>query len=383
MDQALAFLGGLTAAEFLEKHWQRAPLLCRGAVPGIVAPLTPEELLGLSMEEEVEGRLVQSASGRWHLTSGPFEPRQLEQLGDRDWTVLVSDLDEHLPETRALLRHLDFLPAWRVDDLMASYAVQGGSVGPHYDSYDVFLLQVSGTRRWQICSAFDPEGLRTDTDLRILEQFNSEAEWELLPGDMLYLPPQVAHFGVALTPGMTFSLGCRAPSVQELMTHFAALAIDEVPYAARYKDPLLTPTADQGSLQPGAVERVTELLDGAFRFSAEQIARGFASLVTQPKALFADDGDEGLSEEEARELLARSAPLQRRKGSRWLSLEHPPHVYLYVNGREFDCQGNAVAAKQLTQLRSLDAATVEKWMRDDARSSLLLHLIKVGVLEES
>src|SRR3954469_4493369 len=201
-------------ASFMRRHWQRAPLLVRGAFPGFVDPLTPPEVLACAASPDVQSRLVRRQGRRWILEHGPFPAAKFRKLPKRGWTVLVQDANHLSRAADRLLQRFDFIPHARMDDVMVSYAVPGGTVGPHVDSYDVFLLQGRGTRRWQVSRqrdyAFVP-GL----PLKILQRFEPDREWILEAGDMLYLPPGVAHYGVAESECLTWSIGFRAPSDNE------------------------------------------------------------------------------------------------------------------------------------------------------------------------
>jgi 50S ribosomal protein L16 3-hydroxylase len=187
---------------FMRRHWQREPLLVRGAFEAFEDPLSPREVLAMAERDDVQSRLVRRRGARWTLEHGPFSRAKLKQLPRRDWTLLVQDTNHHSRRAERLLARFDFIAHARVDDLMVSYAVPGGSVGPHVDSYDVFLLQGHGRRRWQISRNPDM-ALVPGLDLRILARFEPEAEWTLEPGDMLYLPPNVSHYGVAETECLT------------------------------------------------------------------------------------------------------------------------------------------------------------------------------------
>ena len=220
MNNSLALLNQLTPSEFLAEYWQKKPLLIRQAIPNFQGLLTPNELAGLACEEEAQSRIVQNIDDTWHLTHGPFDEDTLTSLPEKDWTLLVQYVNHHLPEVAELLSQFNFIPHARLDDLMISYAPTGGSVGPHIDSYDVFLLQGSGKRRWKINAQPDLT-LVEDVPLRILKQFTAEQEWVLAPGDMLYLPPNIAHHGVSEDDDcMTYSIGFRVPKTQELIQGF-------------------------------------------------------------------------------------------------------------------------------------------------------------------
>ena len=195
-------LGELSPAEFLDQYWQKKPCLIRQAIPGFEQLLDGDDLAGLACEEMSDARLVKGTmeAADWSVEHGPFDEDAFSALPPENWTLLVQDVEKHYAPLQELMQQFQFIPSWRLDDLMISYAVPGGSVGPHTDQYDVFLLQATGRRRWQIASSFDA-GLLEDCPLNVLEQFSPEQEWVLEPGDMLYLPPNIAHHGVALEPG--------------------------------------------------------------------------------------------------------------------------------------------------------------------------------------
>ena len=194
----------------------------------------------LACREDVESRLIRGSGTHWQLDHGPFRKSDFKRLPKTEWTLLVQSLNHFLPEADALLAHFDFIPHARLDDLMVSYAVPGGSVGPHFDSYDVFLLQGQGHRRWQIGTQTDL-ALLDDAPLKILRHFDAEDEWVLGPGDMLYLPPHVAHYGVAEDDCMTYSIGFRAPTTEELAQGFLMHLQDTLKLEGRYADPDLAP----------------------------------------------------------------------------------------------------------------------------------------------
>ena len=231
-------LGGLSVDQFMRRHWQREPLLVRNALPGFVAPVQPARLFELAASEDAQSRLVTATGGRWRLTHGPIDPDSLPPLTRARWTLLVQGVDTLDDSVRGLLDRFRFVADARLDDLMISYATDGGGVGPHLDSYDVFLIQAHGRRRWRVgppCA----DDIQPGLPLKILSRFEPDREWVLEPGDMLYLPPKWAHDGVALGPCMTYSVGFRAPSRHELLCAFLADAADCPPDGpdARYRDP--------------------------------------------------------------------------------------------------------------------------------------------------
>ncbi|TPE49334.1 cupin domain-containing protein [Maribrevibacterium harenarium] len=222
LDTPLTILGGMSAGEFLRDYWQQKPLLIRAAAKHFELPISADELAGLAMEEEVEARIVlESGATPWELRQGPFSEADFADLPEREWTLLVQAVDHWVPEVQELREAFNFLPSWRVDDVMISYAVTGGSVGPHYDQYDVFLVQMAGKRRWQVLAPeqYQDQAL-VGTKLHILDNFpvDPTMEWDVETGDILYLPPNWGHNGRALDDDcMTFSIGFRAPAAHEAL----------------------------------------------------------------------------------------------------------------------------------------------------------------------
>lgn len=221
--------------DFLRNYWQKQPLLVRNALPGFNGLLTRDELMKLACHEDAQSRLVVQKNGKWHVKHGPLSSYDLTKLPKKQWTLLVQDVNHFLPSARDLLSKFCFIPHARLDDLMVSYAPKGGGIGPHFDSYDVFLLQGTGSRRWQISAQQDDQFI-ADAPLKILKNFQPEQEWTLEPGDMLYLPPNYAHNGIAENDCMTYSIGFRAPSHQELITQFLVYLQDDIEAEGWYVD---------------------------------------------------------------------------------------------------------------------------------------------------
>lgn len=229
-------LGDLAHETFLREHWQKKPLLIRQALPGFNGLLTKQELMALSGHEDAQSRLVTYSNHQWRLRHGPLKKRDFENLPGDAWSLLVQDVNHFIPAANDLLQKFSFIPYARLDDLMASFAPAGGGIGPHYDSYDVFLLQGPGRRRWEIAADYD-NTLIPDAPLKILRHFKAEQTWILEPGDMLYLPPNYAHHGVAVDACMTYSIGFRAPSHQELIDQFLIYLQDHLSVDGWYTDP--------------------------------------------------------------------------------------------------------------------------------------------------
>src|SRR5690606_29344000 len=292
---------GMPPAQFLRDYWQKRPLLVRGAFPGFVSPIEPEDLAGLACEELELSRLVRHdrASDGWQVQTGPFPEELFPTLGERDWTLLVQDVDKWDADVAALLAHFDFIPRWRIDDIMVSFAATGGSVGAHVDQYDVFLLQGQGHRRWRIDAGHALDGVappldfRDDVELRLLREFTPGHDWVLGPGDMLYLPPGVPHHGVAEDPCLTFSVGMRAPSAAELMGDYIDTLAAAADDALRYGDADLTPPKDPNEIDAAAMARVVEALN-ALRFrDPDRLGDWFGRFITSYRSadVAVADGD--------------------------------------------------------------------------------------------
>lgn len=276
-------LGELSAEDFLAEYWQKKPLLIRQAFPDFVSPLEPEELAGLACQPDVLSRLILERGGEypWQVRQGPFSEHDFSQLGDSHWTVLVQEVDRHVPAVADLFDAFDFIPHWRKDDVMVSFASKHAGVGPHIDSYDVFLLQASGRRRWEIAPAGPQWQDREGLDLRMLENFEPTEIYELEPGDMLYLPPGVPHNGVALEPCLTFSFGFLAPSRAEVLRDFALWHEDKYG-VIRYSDADLFEDQQPGLIDEHDINRVLRLIREA-PLETEAIAEWFGTFITQPQ----------------------------------------------------------------------------------------------------
>ncbi len=258
----LTHLGTFPVEDFLQQYWQQKPLLIRQAFPDFNSPISADELAGLALESEVTSRIVLEKDGQhpWDCRHGPFDEETFQTLPESHWTLLVQDVEKHLPELAVLLEPFQFIPRWRIDDLMISYAADQGSVGPHLDQYDVFLLQAEGQRHWQIQNQPDTENLIAGIDLQILENFAADEDWVLNPGDMLYLPPGIAHHGIALGDCMTFSIGFRAPTAAELLNSMAHDLAEVFESNLRFQDTLLNMQSDSGQLTEQSIQSLTDLM---------------------------------------------------------------------------------------------------------------------------
>lgn len=281
-DTALPLLGGLTAAQFMRRHWQKKPLLIRQAIAGLPAPVERDALFALAGREGVESRLVARREGRWTLRHGPFTRRALPPLSRPGWTLLVQGVDLHLEAAHDLLQRFRFVPDARLDDLMVSWASEGGGVGPHFDSYDVFLLQVTGRRRWRIGRQSDLS-LQPDVPLKILQRFEPEQEFELEPGDMLYLPPRWAHDGDAVGGDcMTCSIGFRAPQRGGLAGELLQRLGEDIDDPVLYQDPKQPATDAPARMPDGLQAFATTALQRALA-RPEAVALALGEVMTEPK----------------------------------------------------------------------------------------------------
>lgn len=262
MSQAEIVFGGLSMDDFMRDYWQKKPLFVKQALPGFQPFLSGDELAGLALEDEVESRLVIEKDGTepWQVIHGPLDESRFASLPESHWTLLVQEVNRHVPEVATLLDRFNFIPAWRLDDIMVSYAEDQGSVGPHTDNYDVFLIQAEGKRRWQISSQQVTDAdLIPDIGMRIMGNFEPEQEWVLEPGDMLYLPPNVPHHGVALGNCMTYSVGFRAPTRTGMWQHYQEY-ISESASEAFYADPDLQATQRPGLISSQVRDRIREII---------------------------------------------------------------------------------------------------------------------------
>ena len=282
-------LGGLSPQKFLRDYWQKRPLLIRQAVPGFKGLLDPRQLMALACDEDVQARLVTYQRGEFDLRHSPFSAKDFTGLSKKgQWSVLVQGVNHFLPEASELLKHFDFIPHARLDDLMVSYAPKGGGVGPHFDAYDVFLLQGHGHRRWQISTQAD-QTLIEGAPLRILKDFKVEQEWVLEPGDMLYLPPHCAHNGIAEDDCMTYSIGFRTPWHQELAEQFLVYLQDRIEIKGTYADPDLKLQKHPSEIGPAMLKQVGAAIR-KIRWDDEDIANFLGSYLSEPKPHIFFDG---------------------------------------------------------------------------------------------
>ena len=342
-------------AQFLRDYWQKRPLLIRNAFPDFVSPVSPEDLAGLACEEAALSRIVQHdrKKDQWTLRSGPFAEAEFPNLPDHDWTLLVQDVDKWDADVRALLVRFDFLPRWRIDDVMISFAATGGSVGAHVDQYDVFLLQAQGQRHWQISTdANAPTAFRDDVELKLLREFKPTHEWTLDPGDMLYLPPGVPHHGVAVDACLTFSIGMRAPSQAELLVDFAEHLAQRTGDDARYADPDLSMSSDRYEIDDGAMARVRHAL-AVLQVDDAALAAWFGSYISAYRSADVAAPPKPPSADHVRKTLASGGALLRHPFVRCAWTRQGRRALLFVGGTAYPM--GVVSARKLAASETIES----------------------------
>ena len=349
---------GMPAARFLREYWQKKPLLIRQAFPDFVTPVEPEDLAGLACENGVLARLIEhdKANDAWQVRHGPFEEDVFPALPHHDWTLLVQDVDKWDADIRALIERFAFLPRWRIDDIMISFAATGGSVGAHVDQYDVFLLQSHGHRRWQIDAGPNPPlGFRDDVELKLLREFTPTHDWVLAPGDMLYLPPNVPHHGIAEDPCLTVSIGMRAPAASELIGDWLDELLADTDESVRYHDEDLAVPADPNEIDVAAMNRVVAALNAIRMNDPDRLGDWFGRFITTYRAAgeVMPRGDERPRIELEWDL-AQGAALQRHPWSRMAWRRNARGASLFCSGRTLALP--LADARLLADTRLLDGA---------------------------
>lgn len=339
-------LGELTPERFIAEYWQKKPLLVRGAVPDIGQILDCDELLALAADEDMESRFVSQADG-WQMRHGPFSQRELKRA-PRPWTILVQSVNLASARAERLMRRFDFIPYARLDDLMVSYATDGGGVGPHFDNYDVFLIQGMGSRHWRIGKQKD-KTLIDGLPVRILKNLKPAHDWILQSGDMLYLPPDWAHDGIAIGECMTFSVGFRAFPAQELAEQFLAFLQDHLRLSGHYRDPDLKLQKHPAEIGQAMINRVDALLS-SIRWNRSSVRDFLGVTLTEPKPhVFFDPPAQRLS-------LPRFIATAKRRGIRLdqRSLLLFAGRRFYLNGEPWPVPGTDFPAlRQLADQRTL------------------------------
>lgn len=379
-DIPLPHLGDLTASEFLRDYWQKKPLLVRNAFPELAYRLSPEDMMELAQEEGVEARVVlEKGKTPWELQLGPFTEKYFRKLPDSHWTLLVQAVDHYMPELADYLEKFSFVPNWRIDDIMVSYAVEGGSVGPHYDQYDVFLIQGIGQRRWQLGQLCDESTPRVEgTRLRIVQQMEVGFDEIVNPGDLLYVPPGMAHNGVAQNECMTFSVGFRAPALAHLLERVVDGVLEAKGSRQLVADGDRTAALHPGALTDEDLERLRTQLLGLLQ-DRGALRTALAPFLSEAKYDDYEPEGQEATTAEISAALASGGLLRRDPASRCLYTERDGlPEQLFVNGQAIDFPGHlAPLVQKLADQRCMTAEDLAPW-QDDAEA---LHWIHEQVTE--
>ena len=370
---------GMSPTQFLRDYWQKRPLLIRQAFPDFESPIEPDDLAGLACEESALSRLIMhdEKRDRWQVKTGPLSEADFAKTPDSNWTLLVQDVDKWDADVAALLQSFTFLPSWRMDDIMISYAEPGGGVGPHVDQYDVFLLQGIGQRHWAISTDPDaPKDFRPDVELKQLQHFEPTHEWLLEPGDMLYLPPGVPHDGIAFGgPCMTISVGMRAPSQAELTGDLADYLAERLPDELRYSDADLAPAKAVGEIDRAAVARLKKSLPFAAALDEPTLIDWFGRFITRYRnAQVPVPPEKPVTEAALLKQLDGGAQLLRHPWARMAWARGKGAAMLFVNGHAYPTSSEL--AERLCRERELSPGK----KIPTAERTLLLALVNDGHL---
>ena len=372
---------GMPAARFLREFWQKRPLLVRGGFPHVRKAISPDDLAGLACEEVALARIVihEPKRDRWTLRHGPFSEPDFAKLPKRNWTLLVQDVDKWDMDVAALLGAFAFVPSWRVDDVMVSYATDGGGVGAHVDQYDVFLVQGAGQRRWRISTdPIAPVDFRADTELKLLREFVPTHDWILDPGDALYLPPGVPHEGTAIGECMTFSVGMRAPSQAELLLDFAEFLAEPLGEERRFSDPDLRPVRAPGEIDMAALARVRAAMPQFSDVDISTLHDWFGRFITRYRSAHAAlPASRPLAPARLAAKLAKSR-LLRNPFSRFAWIRAGRGAALFVAGERFDCP--LALAKALCARHEFDGVALAR-MAGKSGAATLAALVDGGHLQ--
>jgi 50S ribosomal protein L16 3-hydroxylase len=377
----LPHLGDLTPAEFLRDYWQKKPLLVRNAFPELAYRLSPEDLMELAQEESAESRIIlEKGKTPWELRKGPFTAKQFKALPKTHWTLLVQAVDHYLPELADYLDHFSFTPNWRIDDIMMSFAPEGGSVGPHYDQYDVFLIQGIGNRRWQLGQVCDETTPRIEgTPLRIIKDIDVNFDEVLGPGDLLYVPPGLSHYGVAQNDCTTYSFGFRAPVLAHLLERVVDVALENAGTRQLFADISREATEHPGELTDKDIDalrtQLMSLLD-----DKTALRNAVAPFLSEAKYEDYEPQGEEFTVEEVREAFVAGALLRRDPASRCLyTVQDGKPDALFINGEKVEFPPSiSDFVGLLADHRHLDAAVLANWPDNDEALLWLTEQLELG-----
>ena len=371
-------LGKISTDEFLKKYWNKKTLVIRQGFPDFDSLIEPEELAGLACEEEISSRIVIEKAGKhpWQPIYGPMDEKVFKKLPKTHWTILVNDVEKHVPQLASVVDAFRFIPEWRLDDLMISYAPEGGSVGPHYDQYDVFILQARGHRRWQISTkVIDPSNQVKDTPLRIQKDFKAEEEWILAPGDIIYIPPGVTHYGVALDDCMSYSIGFRAVTHSDMVNDFVGYITQNLEPGCVYRDTDLQSQTQPNEITEDALQRVRTIFSEYLKPDHPELMRWFGRFMSDNKADIT-----ARTQKITLKQLSQLKILYRHPASRFAFAKHKKQTLLFVDGEDFSV--NAAFAKTLCKDREVNIATLLK-SASEVEQQLLVTFYNQGKLVKS
>lgn len=381
-NQPLQLLGGLSTEQFFNEYWQKKPLLIRNAIDDFESLISPDELAGLSLEDDIQSRIIieKDADKPWKVIYSPLDESVFSEMPETHWTLLVSDVEKHIPEFTEITDQFRFIPDWRIDDLMISYAPEGGSVGPHIDQYDVFLLQAHGQRRWQIGSKpVENEDFIEDLEIRVLKEFFHDHDWILNPGDLLYLPPRIAHHGIALNDCLTYSVGFRANSHNELVTSFTDHLLNNNKNEKRYN--AIDFQQHPAEITSDTIQQLKNILLSNLQTDSSHIEEWFGEFITEqkfeldtvPEQVFTDSS-------EVFEHLLSLELINRHPAIRFAFIKHGTISDLFINAKKYTTQANF--AEQLCGDRNISVATLISNATSEAEKTVLFDCINLGYLYE-
>lgn len=381
-NQPLQLLGGLTTEQFFNEYWQKKPLLIRNAIDDFKSLISPDELAGLSLEDDVQSRIIieKDADKPWQVIYSPLDETVFSEMPETHWTLLVSDVEKHIPEFTEITDLFRFIPDWRIDDLMISYAPEGGSVGAHIDQYDVFLLQAHGQRRWQIGSEpVENEDFIDGLEIRVLKEFFPYQEWVLNPGDLLYLPPRIAHHGVALNDCLTYSIGFRANSHNELVTSFTDHLLNNNKNERRYN--AIDFQQHPAEITADTIQQLKNILLSNLQTDSTHIEEWFGEFITEqkfeldtiPEQQFTDNND-------VLNFLSAIETIHRHPAIRFAFIKHDAVSDLFINAKKYTTQTGF--AELLCGDREISVSSLINSATSEVEHSVIFDCISLGYLYE-
>jgi len=381
-NKPMKVLGGLTIEEFFRDYWQKKPLFVKNAFQDFVDPMSPDEIAGLSCEDGVPSRFV-FEERNWELKCGPFADKDFANLPEKKWVLLVNDVEKFMPQMRVLSDPFNFIPEWRMDDLQVSYAVDQGTVGAHWDDYDVFLIQGMGKKKWQISyDEVSENDFVAGLPIRLIEKFNVHEEWIVEPGDLLYLPPRIGHFGVAIGESMTWSVGFRAPKHREMIHDFVEDIIQFTGADERYSDADLLPRELSTELNDDDIDRVMKVIQEGLSNNRDLVADWFGRFMSECKeGQEPETLDEEFSTDEVQGLLEDGADIERVPTVSLYFRETVDEVVMYANGECFALDKKHTKLVQfLCENRQYSPGKMLQFMKDEVAAEFVVDLVNQGIL---